>query len=138
MRKWIPPLAISLLGIAAGWAAFELLWRLWPYPNQEVGRFSFVALDLALLLSTALSTVCGYRITRSFPQLRGIVGPLLYAAGWGVFLHSLGECTKPCLSFTYTLIEYAEGLAPLLGTLIGYAYLAAGARMTDRAGLSVK
>ena len=128
MRRWFLPLTVSTVGIAAGWMVLEVLRALWS-PNQEVGPFSFFYLDLALLVTAAPAGVWGYRNAGSAPQLLvGLVAPLAYVAAWAWLLHSMGECRRPCLALSYTPMEYAEGLSPLLGALSGYASAALLAR----------
>src|ERR1700751_5844954 len=119
MRSYVVPLLVPIAAIAGGWAVIYGLWKV-RYFDLGSGPFDFFYLDLTLMLFTARAGAWVYRsATSRLQRLAGMAGPLAYAGGWALLLHSLGQCQLPCFALTYPPIDYAEGLAPTLGTLIG-------------------
>jgi hypothetical protein len=132
VRGWFPALVVPLLAIAGTWAAIALLEELWHF-DLSLGTFGFFYMDLALVLSPAIAGFFVHNLASSSAHLLvSLVGPIAYAATWAFWLHSAAECNRPCLSLTFTGIEYAEGLAPYLGTLIGFGCSALRSSVSGR------
>jgi len=112
VRNWVLSLVVPILNV------------MWPPVVIALSGLDVVYANLTLLLSSALVGWWLERIaSRKLQLVVALIGPLAYL-GWWVWALQLFDCTMPkcCwLCFPVSATLYAQGAAPLIGAVAGYA-----------------
>jgi hypothetical protein len=127
-------LGAPILGIAGAIAVAGAVATVWPSTQRfNLGGFTIDVVEELALISCASLLLIGFWLQRragsKLQLLCGLVGPVVWFNLWAYMLREIDYKMGVRLSQP---IDYAMGLGPLLGTILGYACSAFTRRRGDR------